>query len=148
MARYSLGFQKSGITVAGAVVDLHASASDRPRVVELGLFISVASGTTPVLTLGLFRSTAIGTRTTPVVVQAEEVADLAGTADVATAWSVAPTLAANPMRRFVANAVGAGVIWTFPGLTIGASGSLVLNAITVAGTTPSFTVDGYVVVDE
>lgn len=151
MARYSLGVQKATITAAGAIFDVATTTTDRAHIVELGIFTSVASGTTPVLTLGLFRSTAVGTRTTPTTVLAEDFADPAGTATAATAWSVAPTLAATPLRRFVTNAVGGGVVWTWPtqgGLTLPVSASVVVNAITVAGTTPSFTLDCYVVLDE
>lgn len=151
MARYSLGVQKAAVTAAGALLDIATTTTDRGHIVELGVFTSAAGGTTPVATLGLFRSTAVGTRTTPTTVLAEEVADPAGTITVATAFSVAPTLAANPMRRFVTNAVAQGVIWTWPekgGLSIPVSGSVVLNAIAVSGTTPSFTFDCYVVVDE
>lgn len=150
MARYSLGFQKATLTAAGPIVDLAASATDRLRLLELGVFVSTASGTTPVLTMGLFRSTALGTRTTPTTVLAEDNADAAGTATVATAWSVNPTNATNPLRRFVVNGVGQGVVWSWPqnGLMVANSLSLVLQAITVAGTSPSFTLDGYFVIDE
>lgn len=150
MARYSLGFQKASVTAAAPIADLAASATDRYRLLELGVFVSAMTGTTPVLTMGLFRSTALGTRTTPTTVLAEDNADAAGTATVATAWSANPTNAATPMRRFVVNAVGAGVVWTWPqnGLMVANSLSLVLQAITVAGTTPNFTLDGYFVIDE
>lgn len=150
MARYSLGFQRSALTAAGPIVDLAASATDRLRLLELGVFVSAATGTTPVLTMGLFRSTALGTRTTPTTVLAEDNADAAGTATVATAFTVNPTNAAAPLRRFVVNGVGQGIVWTWPqnGLMVANSLSLVLQAITVAGTSPSFTLDGYLVIDE
>ena len=151
MARYALGLQKATITVAGAVFDVATAATDRARILEIGIFASAATGTTPVLTLGLFRSTAVGTRTTPTSLLPEDAADGTATTTSATAWSVAPTLAATPLRRFAMSTLGSGIIWTWPtagGLSIPVSGSLVVNAITVAGTTPSFTVDGYVIVDE
>lgn len=151
MARYSVAFSKSGIAAAGAIVDLGTAASDRARILEFGWTVSVASGTTPVLTVGLSRSTAVGTRTTPTTMLAEDFGDPAATSTSATAWSVAPTLAATPLRRLAVNAVGAGIVWTWPtagGLLVPISGSVVLHAITVAGTTPSFTLDGYIVVDE
>lgn len=151
MARYSLGFTKSGIAAAGAIVDIATAASDRARILELGFFVTAATGTTPVMVVGLSRTTLVGTRTSPVTVLAEEVADAAGTVTMATAWTVAPTLAANPFKRLTVNAVGAGVIWTWPsagGLSLPVSGSVALHAISVTGTTPSFTIDGYAVVDE
>jgi hypothetical protein len=152
MARYSLGWQKTGITAAGAIMDIRATATDRLHVLEIGLFVSAVTGTNPVLTVGLARETALGTATGPVTVLAEEPGDPAGTGTVATAWSVAPTIATTYLRRFVANAVGAGIIWTWPdkgGLTIPVSVGLALTApATPGGTTPNFTLDGYVVVDE
>jgi hypothetical protein len=150
MARYSLGFQRAALTAAGPIADLASSATDRARLLEVGVFVSAVSGTTPVLTMGMFRSTALGTRTTPTTVLPEDHADPAGTATVATAFSVAPTNAAAPLRRFVANGVGQGIIWTWAPnqLMIANSLSIVLQAITVAGTSPSFTLDGYFVIDE
>jgi hypothetical protein len=150
VARYSLGFQRAALTAAGPIADLAASSTDRARLLELGIFVSAMSGTSPVLTMGLFRSTALGTRTSPVTVLAEDNADAAGTATVASAFSVNPTNATNPLRRFVMSSIGGGVVWTWPanGLMIANSLSLVLQAITVAGTTPSFTLDGYFVLDE
>jgi len=150
VARYSLGWTKAAITAAGAIVDLGTAATDRAKLVEFGFTVSAMSGTTPVLTVGLYRSTAVGTRTTPTTLLAEDFADPAATTTSATAWSVAPTLAANPLRRLAVNAVGAGIVWSWPvgALTVPVSGSLVLNTITAAGTTPSFTLDGWFVVDE
>lgn len=151
MARYSLGFTKGSITAAGAIVDLGTASTDRAHIVEIGWTVTVASGTTPSMVVGLSRSTAVGTRTSPVTVLAEEFADPTGTATSATAWSVAPTLASTPMRRLTVNAVGAGIVWTWPaagGLTVPISASVVLHAVSVSGTTPSFTLDGYIVVDE
>ena len=150
MARYSLGWQKTSITATGPIADIGGSTTDRWRLLECGLFVSAMSGTTPVLTVGLSRSTALGTRTTPTTVLAEDNADTTGTNSVATAWSVNSTLAANPFRRFVLNAIGAGVIWTWPGNGFMGATSLtaVLSALAIAGSTPNFTLDGYFVIDE
>lgn len=151
MARYSLAFTKSAITAAGAIADLGAASTDRLHILELGWTVSAVSGTTPVMSVGLSRTTAIGTRTSPTTVLAEEAADPVGTGTVATAWSVAPTLAAAPLRRLTVNAVGGGIVWTWPdrgGLVVPVSASVALHAISVSGTTPSFTVDGYIVIDE
>jgi hypothetical protein len=150
MARYSLGFTHAAITAAGGIADVAASATDRAHILEIGFFVSAMTGTAPVMTVGLYRTTALGTRTSPVTVLPEDAADPAGTATVATAWSVAATLAANPLRRFVVSSVGGGVIWTWPpkAFIVANSLSAMLQAITVAGTTPSFTLDGYIVIDE
>lgn len=151
MARYSVGFTKASITAAGAIVDLATASTDRARILEVGWTVTVASGTTPSMVVGLSRSTAVGTRTSPTTLLAEEFADATGTTTSASAWSVTPTLAATPLRRLTVNAVGAGIVWTWPaagGLSVPVSGSVVLHAVSVSGTTPSFTLDGYVVVDE
>lgn len=151
MARYSLGFTKASISAAGAIVDIATASTDRARILELGFFVTAAGGTTPVMVVGLSRTTAVGTRTSPTTVLAEDPGDAAGTVTSATAWSVAPTLASTPLRRLTVNAVGAGVIWTWPtagGLIAPVSASIALHAVSVTGTTPSFTLDGYFVVDE
>lgn len=150
MARYSIAFTKAAITAAGAIVDLGTAATDRAKVVEIGWSVSAMSGTTPALSVGLSRSTVVGTRTTPTALLAEDSADPAATTNSATAWSVAPTLAATPLRRLAVNAVGAGIVWTWPvgAFVVPVSSSIVLHAISVAGTTPSFTIDGYLVCDE
>jgi hypothetical protein len=151
VARYSIAFSKAAVTAAGAIVDLATAATDRARVLELGWTVAALTGTAPSASIGLSRSTAVGTRTTPTSLLAEDAGDPAGTTTSATAFSVAPTLAAAPLRRLSVNAVGAGIVWTWPdrgGLIVPVSSSLVLHAVTVGGTTPSFTIDGYIVVDE
>lgn len=151
MARYSIGFTKASITAAGAIVDLATASTDRAKILEIGWTVSAMTGTTPTLDVGLYRSTAVGTRTSPVNTLAEDFADPTSTTTSATAWSVAPTLATNPLRRLAVNAIGAGVVWTWPtagGLNVPVSGSVLLSAISVGGTTPSFTLSGYILVDE
>lgn len=150
MARYSIGFTKASISAAGAIVDLGTAATDRAKIIEIGWTISAMTGTTPVMSVGLSRSTAIGTRTSPTTLLAEDAGDPAGTTTSATAWSVAPTLATTPLRRLAVNAVGAGIVWSWPvgALVVPVSASIVLHAVSVTGTTPVFAVDGYIVVDE
>ena len=150
MARYEVGFTRASITATGAIVDLATASTDRAKLLEVGFFVSAVSGTTPVLTVGLTRTTAVGTRTSPTSLLATDGADPVATTTSATAWSVAPTLASTPLRRFVVNSVGAGVIWTWvPGsFVIPVSASIVLNAVAITGTTPNFTLDGYIAVDE
>lgn len=150
MARYSIAFSKASITATGAIVDLGTASTDRAKLIELGWTVSAMSGTTPVLSVGLSRSTAVGTRTSPTNLLAEDAADPAGTTTSTTAWSVAPTLAATPLRRLTVNAVGAGIVWTWPvgALSVPVSSSLVLNGIAISGASANFTIDGYLVVDE
>lgn len=150
MARYAIGFSKASITATGAIVDLGTASTDRCKILEVGWTVSAMTGTTPVMSVGLSRTTAVGTRTTPTTLLAEDFADPAGTTTSATAWSVAPTIAATPLRRLAVNAVGAGIVWAWPpgGLIVPVSASLVLHCITISGASANFTVDGYIVVDE
>lgn len=151
MARYSVAFTKSGLTAAANIQDLATTATDRAKILEIGWTVSAVTGTTPAMAVGLSRTTAVGTRTTPTTLLAEDSGDPAATTTTTGAWSVAATLAATPLRRLSVNAVGAGIVWTWPsagGLIVPVSGSIMLHAISVSGTTPSFTVDGYFVVDE
>jgi hypothetical protein len=150
MARYSIAFTKASISAAGAIADLATASTDRARVLEVGWTVSAMAGTTPTLSVGLYRTTAVGTRTSPTTLLAEDPGDPTATTTNATAWSVAPTLAATPLRRLAVNAIGSGIVWTWPnpGLLVAVSSSLVLSAIAVGGTTPSFTVDGWFTVDE
>lgn len=149
MARYSIAFTKASITATGAIVDLGTAATDRAKILELGWTVAAMTGTTPTMSVGLSRTTAIGTRTTPTTLLAEDSGDPAGTSTAATAWSVAPTIAASPLRRLSVNAIGAGMVWSWPtGLVVPVSSSVVLHAVTIAGASANFTVDGYIVVDE
>lgn len=150
MASYSIGFTKASVTAAGAIVDLATASTDRAKVTELGIFVTAMTGTAPTCTVGFSRSTAVGTRTTPTTLLAEDSADPVGTTTMATAWSAAPTIAATPMRRLTFNAIGQGIVWTWAvgKLVVPVSASVLLHAIAVAGTSPNFTFDGYIVVDE
>jgi hypothetical protein len=129
---YEYGFAAAAAAAGAAYCDMLAGASDDVFVREIHLFTpaSTASAGTK-----LFRSTAPGTRTTPVVPTAAQCALLATgsnpAAGFATAWSVVPTNATNPMRMWGgAASVGAGIIWTWygpsGGLRIPAGGSIVI----------------------
>jgi hypothetical protein len=135
MARgyYETGVLGPSLTVAAAVADLLSGASVPLRVTEIGLSVSLA-GAAP--TLALVRSTAVGTQTTPSTPQAQETADPASTAKVATVWSVAPTLAATSMRRVTLSAnVGAGWVWAWSEsnpLIVPVSASIVINMVAIS----------------
>ena len=142
MAIYSLANRTTGVTIATAALELRTAATDRPRVVEVGVFMAAATAST----YGLGRPQAIGvTPTAPVTVLAEEVADAAGTAQTALAWATGPTVPVQFFRRWAGPAtIGTGIIWTFPrGLTVAVSSSIVIWNIAANGV-----VDCYVVVDE
>lgn len=142
MAIYSLSQRTSNVTIANACWEIRTTATDRPRIMELGITINAATASV----FGLGRPAAIGiTPTTPVTLLAEDPGDPAATVVCALAWATGPTVPANFFRRISLPAtVGAGVIWTFPrGLVIPISSSLVLWNIT-----GNSVADVYVVGDE
>jgi hypothetical protein len=142
MAIYSIARTGTVVTSGQAVFDVGAGAGVRGRIMEIGLFLGAATAST----YGLNRPSAIGTRTSPVVLLAEDPADPASECDTAIAWSVQPTFGANDYRLIGLPAtIGTGVIWTFPrGLTIAASGSIAV----VNRATNSASLQAYAVVDE
>jgi hypothetical protein len=67
-------------------------------------------------------------QTSPVLFQAENIADPTGQTGSAVAWGTAPTVPTVHLRRIALPAtIGAGVIWTFPrGLTFAVSKGVVI----------------------
>lgn len=129
MAIYSLSLNTTVTTTGAACGDLMASASNSPRIMEVGINLVTATAST----YAIGRSGNTETQTAPVTVLAENPNDPAGQSKCAVAWSVAPTVPANFFRRIGLPATaGAGVIWTFPrGLLLAASaGMLVWNLAT------------------
>lgn len=142
MAIYSLSLNTTVTTTAAACGDLRASSANSPRIMEVGLNLGAATAST----YGLGRSGNTPTQTSPVLVQAENPADPAGLSGSAVAWSVAPTVPAQFLRRISLPAtIGAGVIWTFPrGLVLAASGTLLLWNLAANSASTNF----WAVVDE
>lgn len=124
MSVFSLSLNTTVTTTGAACGDLRASASNSPKVMEVGINLAAATAST----YALGRSGNTPTQTSPVLVQAENGADPAGNSGSAVAWSVAPTVPAQFFRRIGLPAtIGTGVIWTFPrGLTIAAAGTLLI----------------------
>jgi hypothetical protein len=124
MAVYSLA-NRTGITTTGAAsLEIRAAAANRPRVLEIGIWLNAATQSP----IGIGRPQAIGiTPTSPVTVLAEDPGDSAGLTQTALAWGTAPTVPLQFFRRVnIAGAIGAGVILTFPrGLVIAAAFSIV-----------------------
>ncbi len=123
----SLAKQGVGTTTIPAITILTGANQGRVKLLEVGIFITAATGSD----FGLGRPAAVGiTPTTPVDFLPEDPNDVmpTGTVQTATAWGTGPTVPANFLRRVQLPAqVGAGVIWTFPkGIVIPASGNLVL----------------------
>lgn len=142
MAIYSVANRSSNVTIANAHIEIRASATGRPRIMETGIWLNAATQSV----IGIGRPQAIGiTPTTPVTVQAEDPNDGAGATQTALAWGTGPTVPLIFLRRpNIAAAIGAGVILTFPrGLLIGAAFSIVHWNITATSV-----VDVHHVVDE
>jgi len=142
LAIYSLANRTTNVTTANACLEIRTTSTDRPRVMEIGIFLAGATAST----FGLGRPAAIGqTPTAPITVLAEDPGDPAGTVTTALAWGTGPTAPTNFFRRISLPAtVGTGVIWTFPrGLVIPVSSSIVIWNLSSMGVS-----DIYVVIDE
>lgn len=143
MAIYSLSQRTSNITIANAAWSIISAATNKPKIMELG----VSQNTGTATSWGLGRPAAAGvTPTTPVTFLDES--DGGGAAAVTTAclaWTTQPTAPTNFLRRFSTSAtVGAGIIWTFPrGLGMPVSSNIVLWNITA-----SVASDVWAVIDE
>ena len=142
MAIYSLSNRTSNVTIANANLEIRAGATNRPRLMEMGIWLNAATQSP----IGLGRPQAIGiTPTSPVTVLAEDPAESTGLTQTALAWSTGPTVPLQFFRRVnMAAAIGAGVVLTFPrGIVIAAAGSLV--NWNIAATSVN---DVHIVVDE
>jgi len=142
MALYSLANRTTNVTTGNDSLEIIASSTGRPRLLEMGIWLNAATQTV----LGLGRPQAKGgTPTTPINLQAEDPNDPASATTTALAWSVQPTIPLQFFRRMnIAAAIGAGCILTFPrGLGIAANVSLVLWNLTAVSV-----YDVHVVVDE
>ena len=142
MAIFSLANRTSNVTIANPNLEIRAGASNRPRLLEMGIWLNAATQSP----IGIGRPQAIGvTPTSPVTVLAEDPAESAGLTQTALAWATPPTVPLNFFRRVnIAAAIGAAVILTFPrGIVIAAGGSLV--NWNIAATSVN---DVHIVVDE
>lgn len=124
MAIYSLSLNTTVTTTGAASWDIKAAATNRPAVMEVSLNLGAATAST----YGIGRAGNTPTQTSPVLVQAEDPGDPAGVSGCAVAWSVAPTIPAQFLRRVSLPAtIGSGIIWTFPrGLILAVSASLLV----------------------
>lgn len=144
MAIYSLAQLMTATSTGVASWEIRAASTDRPRIMEIGIFLNAATASA----FGLGRPAAIGvTPTSPVTVLAEDPGDPAGTVQCALAWATGPTIPTQFFRRINLPAtIGAGVIWTFPrGLVIAQSG---ISSIILWNLSAVAAANVYVVVDE
>lgn len=151
MALYSAGFSVSGVNTANTVLANIKAGTDRLRVREFGVFISVAPTTAPDLVL--VRMNAVGTGAiTTTANGAHDSSDAAAGGTLETAWATTrPTVTGASYRRaLLPLTVGAGVIWTFAidtAIVVPAAGGLCLQNINASGATTG-TLNGYVSWDE
>lgn len=141
MAMASVAARTTVIGSAAAMIELRAAATNKPKVMELG--VSCNTGAT--ITWGWGRPQAIGLTPTTTAFQDEDLADPAPLTTLATAWGTGPTVPLIFHRRIaLTNLTGTGFIWIWPrGFPIAASSSVVLWNITSAVAT-----DTWAVVDE
>jgi len=117
---YSLGVRTPAATAGAAYATIHTAASDRAYVREVGIFLSAATASS----VALVRSSNTPVASTSALGQAHDTAAPSATVNVDSAWSTAPTVGANYLRRTTLPAtIGAGLIWTFP-----PDAPLILNA--------------------
>lgn len=110
MAQFSASGLTTAVPTATAGPNIYATAAVRPRVLEVGVFSTVATG----FYVALQRATATGTKgaaITPIPVEDDSQAAVTTAAQTHT---VAATLTAPPLRYARLVGDGAGVIWTFP----------------------------------
>lgn len=128
MAFYELGVRSPAAASAAAFATIHTGASLRCRIREIHLFSTAATAAS----IGIIRASNTPVATTSTLGQAQDPADGAATVNVDTAWSTAPTVGSNYLRRIDLPAtIGSGVIWTWPdgqshGLMIATSSWLVI----------------------
>lgn len=138
--------QQATISVAGVntantiLANLKAAAANRIRLIEVAVWVETAPSTP--WTLQLERMNAVGTGTiTSTAAAAADPGDSAGAAVLETAWATTkPTRLGTPLglrRCQLATSIGSGWIWDFTNrpLVIAASGGLMLNQVSAAGTT-------------
>lgn len=128
MAFYEVGVRTPAAAAGAAFATLHTGASLRARLREVHLFSTAATAAS----IGIVRASNTPVATTSTPGQAQDPAEPASTINVDTAWSTAPTVGANFLRRIDLPAtIGSGVIWAWPdgqsnGLLIAVSSWLVI----------------------
>lgn len=150
--RYQAALSRAGINTAGPQLywQLRSGASNRIRIVELGISVVVAPTTAP--NFQISRATAsLGTASTSLAGQPLDAADAAATGILESAWSGAPTINTTYHRMMgLAVTAGGGFIWTWPvdsPLILPVSAALqITNANASGATTGTFA--AYVVWEE
>jgi hypothetical protein len=114
MAEYEVCSAKAGINTANSIMwQLKTAAGSRARIYEIQL--SVASAPSNPLAWRLCRSATTGTSSATVVPEEVDLAGVAASSVLDTAWSVAATQASVSFRRYThAQTGGSGIVWTWP----------------------------------
>jgi hypothetical protein len=141
---YQASLSKAGINTAGPQLywQLRTNATNRARIIEVGISIGVAPTTAPVFQLS--RATAsLGTASTSQAGQPLDAADPISTTTLESAWSGAPTINTTYVRSLgLPVTAGGGFIWTWPEaspLILPVSGALqITNANASGATTGAF----------
>ncbi|MCA1569795.1 MAG: hypothetical protein LC798_05620 [Chloroflexi bacterium] len=148
MSLYSVGVAKAAPATNTVVAVIRPASTDVVQVREIGIFNSTAIASS----IGLIRTFTAGTPSTSTLFQPERDGAPAGVANLDTAFTVAPTLAATPiyLRKIVLPAtIGAGVIWTFgPGELWASNGATTMLALWNFGAGTAAALEVYVRIDE
>ncbi len=111
MPGYEVGVQSVAAASAAAYCTIRGATGQRVRIREIGISLNAATASS----IGLGRPANTPVATTSVLLQNKDPADAASITNFDTAWSTAPTVPAQFLRRIVLPATaGAGWIWTFP----------------------------------
>ena len=150
--RYQAALSRAGINTAGPQLywQLRSGASNRLRIIELGISVAVAPTTAPNFQISRATSS-LGTASTSLAGQPLDAADVAATGTFESAWSGAPTINTTYHRMMgLATTAGGGFIWAWPvdsPLILPASAALqITNANASGATTGTFA--AYVVWEE
>lgn len=147
MPRYTASLTRAGSNTAGPQLyfQLRSNGTRLLRVVEVGLSISVAPTTAPLLQLARAVSS-LGTASTSATTVSHLSDDAAGTGILESAWSGAPTITTTYMRNLGLPATAGGsFVWSFPvdapliiGTTATAHALQITNANASGTTTGTF----------
>lgn len=125
MSIYSLSLNTTVTTTNSPCWGFLAQSDENPTIYELHIDLGAATASS----YGFGRAAAAGTQTSGVSVLPHGPSNAtSGKSTAAVAWSAAPTVPAQYLRRKSLPAtIGAGVIWTFPdGLGVAAASEMVL----------------------
>jgi hypothetical protein len=153
--RYQAALSRGGINTAGPQLywQLRTNGSNRIKIIEIGISISVAPSTAPTFQISR-ATTSLGTASTTLAGQPLDPAEVAATGILESGWSSAPSINTTYHRIFgFPLTAGNGFIWTWPvdePLVIGSNAAAhalqITNANASGATTGTFV--AYVVWDE